>query len=35
MKWRVSKREDSNAEFDIMWQDLYIENTQLKNLKPY
>ena len=35
MKWRVSKREDPNAEFDIMWQDLYIDNTQLKNLKPY
>jgi tubulin polyglutamylase TTLL6/13 len=35
MNWRVSKKEDPNAEFDVMWQDLWIENWQLANLKPY
>ena len=35
MKWRVSKKENLDAEFDVMWQDLYIENYMLANLKPY
>ena len=35
MNWRVSKNETGTTEFDIMWQDLWIESYQLQQLKPY
>ena len=35
MNWRVTKSENPNQDFDVYWNDMWIDPDKLTSLKPY